>query len=147
MKVVLIKNFDSIGKKGEIKDVKLGYAQNFLFPQKFAVIATAENVNKINAEIKSAQSGKTKIVLKPNTLVNKLKGITLVFEEKADEAGHFFAGITREKIAKALEDKGLPVKGKQVRLEQPIKTAGEVKVEIDVVSGVIGEVRVLTKKI
>lgn len=60
MKVIIIKNFGKLGQRGDIKEVSAGYARNFLLPQGYADIATADNVLKISNEIKKKAAKKNK---------------------------------------------------------------------------------------
>jgi len=142
MKVVLLKNVDRLGQKGEVKNVANGYATNFLFPQKLATRATEKVVSAVQAEVKSKQKAKKQTAVSAKELANKLRAITLNFSEKADQSGTFFASITKEKVAKALEAKNLFIKPKQIKLDQPIKKAGQYKVDINVDSGVKSEVAI-----
>jgi ribosomal protein L9 len=63
----------------------------------------------------------------------------LEFTEKADENGTFFAGITKDKLIKELATRGINLKPKQILLAQPIKQAGEHRVEVDIAAGVKSE--------
>jgi len=103
-----------------------------LFPQKLAAPATPANVAlaaKINNQ-RAEQLGRPKIAAQ--TAISRLSGMHLTFTEPADESGTFFAGVTRELIASALNLKGIGVKSKQIILAQPIKTAGRYHVPVSV---------------
>ena len=94
MKVVLIEHIQGYGRKGEVKEVKDGYAQNFLLPQGKAVQATDKNVQKYSKLVEKEKVKKQTMSEEPNVLAKKLRGIVLDFAEKADENGTFFAGVT-----------------------------------------------------
>lgn len=145
MKVVLIQHIQGYGRKGEVKDVKDGYALNCLLPQGKAVQATDKNVQKYSKLVEKEKVQKKAMAEEPKTLAKKMRGVSLDFAEKADESGSFFAGVTKDKIAKALAAKGLSVKSKQVKLDEAIKKEGKYQVKVEVAPGVEGEIKVVTK--
>lgn len=144
MKVVFVQNVQNLGRKGEVKDVKSGYAINYLLPQKLAVTATAKNIDKYSRLFERERVAKKGLQQAPSNLAKKLKGVVLDFAEKADENGTFFAGITRDKIATGLKARKLAVKAKQVLLNDPIKKEGSQMVKVEVAPGQIVEIKVVT---
>ena len=100
MKVIFLQDVKGVGKKGDIKEVADGYARNFLIPNKKAEFATEGAIRKTNIQ-KSALIAEAEI---QNVLIAKmfenLKTSTLVIKSKANEAGHLFASLHREDIAK-----------------------------------------------
>ena len=149
MKVVLIKHIEKMGRKGEVKNVANGYAQNFLFPQKLAVPATENNVKKyVVDETTETASSKNKGKDKSSeSVANQLRSTELIFKEKADENGTLFAGISKDKIIKALVAKRIDLKPKQIELSEPIKKLGEHKVPVMVDSGIKSEFKVNVQKV
>jgi large subunit ribosomal protein L9 len=141
MKIILLQNDNKLGRKGDVKDVSDGFARNFLIPQHIAVVYS----ERMEKTVLSSTAKKQKAKINPKSLMGKLKSLTLVFEEKADENGTFFAGITADKIAKELLSRGIDVKSKQVNLDHPIKTAGEVKVNVTVDNELKSEIKIITK--
>jgi large subunit ribosomal protein L9 len=146
MKIILLKTENKIGKKGEIKNVPDGYAQNFLIPRKIAAPADSNTINTIKRDIKKTEK-KTGKKHDPSTLANKLRGVTITFTERADENGTYFASITRDKIAKKLQALGIAVKSKKIKLKTPIKSAGEYKVTIEIDPGYKSEISVIAKNL
>jgi large subunit ribosomal protein L9 len=138
MKVILLDHVSTLGRKGEVKEVKDGFAQNFLLPQKKAVLATEKNVQKYSFLQKQAEEKKS-AVFEPKSIAGRLRSVVLEFTEKADENGTFFAGITKDKLIKELATRGINLKPKQILLAQPIKQAGEHRVEVDIAAGVKSE--------
>jgi len=146
MKIILLKNVPKIGKMGDIKDVAEGYARNFLFPNRLAAPAVEGMIRKVAEE--KQKIAKAKIVKdKPEVLLGKLRSTVLTFLEKADDKGNFFAGISREKVANVLAEKGINVKPKQIKLVEPIKRAGEYKISVDVAASLQTELRIITKNL
>lgn len=146
MKVILLKNFNSLGRRGEVKDVAEGYARNYLLPQKIALPATEGNCRKYSAAVLADKALKKISGLTPEELAGRLKNIVLKFQEKVDDKGTFFAGLTKEKLIRALSEKGLALKAKQLELEQPIKKMGEYKVSVAIASGLKSEFKVVAEK-
>jgi len=135
MKIVVIKNYDKLGKIGDVKNVPNGYAENFLIPNQIVLPATGNNIDRaMKLKVQKTQQKKSKNVDKKELAMN-LNNYTLSVKEKADENGTLFAGITRDKIAAELKSKGYDVKAKQVKLDSPVKKAGSKKVKINIDSG------------
>ncbi len=143
MKVILLKQVADLGHQGEIRDVSDGFARNFLFPRKLAEVATARSIQKM-VELKNKQA-KLKIPAeRPEVIAHKLKFITLLFSERADAKGSFFAGITREKIVDALREKGVLLKPRQIKLAQSIKNAVSTTVVVEVAPRLHSEFKLIT---
>ncbi|MFH0987896.1 MAG: 50S ribosomal protein L9 [Parcubacteria group bacterium] len=143
MKVLLLKNIPSIGKPGEVKNVSDGYARNFLFPQKLALVATDENVNRWQEEDQRKKNAKAAKQVPVDEAIKRLNSQVLGFAEKADEKGTLFAGITREKIAGTLALNKIIVKPKQILLDETIKRPGEYRVVVQLAPALRGEVKVV----
>jgi len=130
MKVVLIKNDSKLGSIGDIKEVSVGYARNYLIPNKIAKPATEGEVAKAKSMKKRIDSSKKRSKIDMGSLAERLQGHKLSITSKADENGTFFAGITAEKISESLNNKKLEVKPKQIKLDEPIKKAGNYNVNV-----------------
>lgn len=135
MKIILLKTIDKLGRKGEVKNVSDGYARNYLLPNKLVVEATDKNIKMMQKAVQSEQVIKKKNLMSKDQLAQVLRSIKIEISEKADDNGTFFAGVTKDKLAKALELKKINIKAKQIVLDQPIKSEGEYKVEVNLDSG------------
>ncbi|KKQ80563.1 MAG: 50S ribosomal protein L9 [Parcubacteria group bacterium GW2011_GWC2_38_7] len=147
MKVVFTQNVAQVGNRGEVKDVKDGFALNYLFPKNLAVKATPSSIKLNSAPAKVAEKSKSKKLSEPSNIANKLRSLVLVFTEKADEKGTFFAGVTRDKIADELKKYQISIKSKNIQLSEPIKHAGDYKVAVEVAANIVSEVQVKTKNL
>lgn len=105
IKVILLENINSLGLKGEIKEVSDGYAVNFLIPQNKAVLATKANVdattagqNKIKAKLDAQSQNYQKII-------NTLNKQSLNFSGKVSDKNHLFRGISSSDVVKAVKEK------------------------------------------
>lgn len=131
MKVILLEDVKGTGKKGEVKEVSDGYAKNFLFKNKKAVIADSVNLN-VNAQKKSADAFHEQERVKEFTaLKENLKNKQFDICVKVGENGKLFGAITTKEIAEAITNSfGKQIDKRQVVLKEPIKTIGNFKIEI-----------------
>jgi large subunit ribosomal protein L9 len=126
MKIILLKDVPKVGRKFEVKDVAEGFATNMLLPRKLAIIATKSAIEKLELE-KSKSDAERKIqteLLEKN--LDRIKGTTITLHEKANEKGHLFAGVTKERIIEELEKaERVSLHPDWVMLDKPIKEAGK----------------------
>ena len=147
MKVILKENIKSIGKKDEIVNVSDGYARNFLFAKDLAVEATPGNLAKLQTKKDSAAFKKNAEKEEAEKVAEKLSKITLEFTVKAGENDKIFGGVSSKEIAEKLEkDYQIKVDKKKIDLKEPIKILGVKRVDIKLFEGVIGTVKVFTKR-
>ena len=129
MKVILQKDVKGTGKAGDIANVNDGYARNFLIPKGLAIPADANN---INAAIVKKGADKHRIEMqrkRAKELADDMSGITVKVYAKAGENGKLFGSIGTAEIAEALKAQhDIEVDKKKIRLEEPIKALGVVKV-------------------
>lgn len=90
MKVILIKDYNKLGKKNEIKNVSNGYARNFLIPRKFAVFAEDSTVNRIKQEELKNINKKKEIDNQKHNFIQKISGKELIFELETSRTGTLF---------------------------------------------------------
>ncbi len=129
MKVVLLNDIKGLGKKGEIKEVKDGYAMNFLIPNEKAVIATAGNAKQAELEIKKQTETKKMEIEKAKKLASEIDDQEIVIKVKA-QGEKLFGALTKKEIKKALEEKSLNISSGQIVLAKPIKIIGDFKIGI-----------------
>lgn len=144
MKIILTENIKGLGQIGETREVKNGYARNFLVPRNLAILATAENLNKVE-ELKKKKGIQVKQEIeKMKQVAEKLKEFRLVIETKADEKEHLYASVNPQKLSEALRERGIEVYPEYILVSEPIKKLGvhsalfkyydvEAKFEVEVV--------------
>lgn len=130
MKVLLKNDVPKIGKKGELLEVKEGYARNFLIPNGLAIEATGGTMKQYEEEKKSQERKKAKEKEEAQALAAKIKGTTLTLRHKAGEEGRLFGSITSAEISEALKQKGFDIDKKHVILDEPIRLVGKHDVKI-----------------
>ena len=126
MKVLLIKDVKSLGKRGEVKEVKDGYGKNFLIGKGFARHATPEIL---------AQHAQDELIVAENLEkeVNKLKEIAtqldkceIIITKKLGSNGHLFGSVTKEEVAAALKEQhNIEIDKKHINEKHAIKSIGE----------------------
>lgn len=141
MKVILRKDIKGLGSAGEIKDVKPGYARNYLIPKAFAVLATEENLYKLQLEKEKIEKQKEKEKQHLAELINELTKKSISINAKVGETGKLFGVITKEDIADRIKQQtGVEISKYDILLEEPIKETGIYSVEIKVRSEKFSEI-------
>jgi large subunit ribosomal protein L9 len=145
MKVILKENVESLGKLGDVINVSVGYARNYLIPKGLAIEASSKNVNALKHEQSLISKRAEKEKTKAESLRAKLENITCVIQRKVGEQEKLFGSITSKDIEKALIDQGIEVDRKSIHLEEPIKNLGKFSVMVKLYPGVSIEVTVIVE--
>jgi large subunit ribosomal protein L9 len=130
MDIILKKNVDKLGYKDDIVEVKPGYANNFLIPQGYAIIANA-SARKAHAEMLKQRSHKeVKIKEEAQVVAGKLEGLTVKIGAKVGENGKIFGSVNTLQLSEALKATGIEIDRKSLKIkEEPIKEVGTYKAE------------------
>ena len=131
MKIILRKDFETLGHAGDLKEVKNGYARNYLIPNGIAYIANKSNL-KTFEEVKRQQSRKTnKEIDAAKKIASKLEAEVMNISVKTGEEDKVFGSVTSQMIYDSLSEKGFDtVEKRKIILNEPIKTIGEHLVDI-----------------
>jgi len=143
MRVILLEDVDNLGKKGEVKEVKDGYAINFLIPKGLVKMATPKDLKEIEKRKEEKEKEAEKELKEMQALAGKLDGQEITFPTKVSGEGSLFGSITAKKISSKLKEMGFDVKQKQIELEKPIKELGEFPVTIDLPHNLEAEITVI----
>jgi large subunit ribosomal protein L9 len=143
MKVILLQDVENIGKKFEIKEVKDGYARNFLLPQNLVKKATKQNLKwlKIQQEIMAKKVEED--LKKAQEVASGIDGIEVNYSVKVGSEGQLFESINNVKISEKLKEMGFDVKKSQINLEEPIKEIGEFPIKISLDHNLEVEIRLI----
>lgn len=137
MKVLLIEDVPSLGKRGEVVEVKDGYGQNFLIAKGKAKLATNEVLNRYKAEQKNKEEQLALEQAQREALAKTLKEIKLVVCKKSGENGSLFGAITKDEIAHALQEKHrIEIDKKHIELDSQIKHVGEYEISANLGHGI-----------
>lgn len=143
MKVILLEDVKSIGKKGEVIDASEGYAKNFLFKKKLAVEANAENMNNLKLQKKHEDKVAAENLQAAKDFAAKLEDQKVVVKMKSGENGKAFGSISSKEIAKAYQEQyKAEIDKKKLVLQDPIKSLGVYEVKVKLHPKVTGTLRV-----
>lgn len=128
MKVVLLTDVKGTGKKGEIKEVADGFAQNFLIKTGKARKADNGALNENKMRIEANEYHKEMQKQDAVALANKINGTKIFVKIKCGENGKTFGSVTSKEIADALNQKGFEIDKRKIELKEPLKTIGSYNV-------------------
>jgi len=143
MKIILLKNIETLGKKFDVKDVHDGYARNFLFPNKLARLATSSALTEVEDAKKEQERLAEQDLEMTQKLASNLDGLEIEIKEKAGEGGVLFGSINNQKIAKSLEDIGFAIDKSQIKLKNPIKELGDYNILIGLKHGLEAQIKLI----
>ncbi len=137
MKVLLIKDVKSLGKAGEIKEVKDGYGKNFLIGKGFAKHATAEVLEAHKAEQELKAENEAKEIKALNAMAEKLDKLKIEIHKKLGETGHLFGSVTKDEVAHALLDQHqIEIDKKHIDSKTNIKMVGSHELDLKLGHGI-----------
>jgi len=143
MRVILLQDIEKVGKKYDVKEVKDGYARNFLIPQGLAKPATETALiwleTQKEIEAKKAEEELKKIQEKATAI----DGEEVIIPVKMGEEGQLFESITSQKISEKLKELGFEIKKTQIDLKEPIKELGEFPIKIRFEHNLEAEIKVI----
>ena len=135
MKVIFLADVKGKGKKGEIKEVPTGYAQNFLIKKNRAKEANAQAIGELRGKQKSEEKAHAELVAEAQSIKAKLENEATVvqFTEKIGPDGRTFGSITNKKIAEELEKQfGIKIDKRHIQVASPIRSTGLIDVPVKV---------------
>ena len=131
MKLILLEDVKSVGKKGDIVNKNDGYALNYLIPKKLAVEATKANMNDLELKKKAEEKRKKEELEEAKKIAEQLNDKVVKVSVKAGENGKVFGSVTNKEIAAAIEAQtGLVVDKKKIVINDAIKMVGTRHVNI-----------------
>lgn len=149
MKVIFLADVKGKGKKGEIKEVPTGYAQNFLIKKNLAKEATNQAIGELRGQEKSKEKAHAEMLAEAESIKAKLaeEGTLVQFIEKVGPDGRTFGSITSKKIAEELEKQyGIKVDKRHIQLDHPIRAIGLIDVPVKIYQDVIGVINLSVKE-
>lgn len=143
MKVILLQDIENLGKKYEVKEVKPGYARNFLIPKGLVKPATKEVLEWLEKQ-KEVEAQKAEQELKKiQEVASLIDGQEIIIPVKVGEEKQLFESITIQKISENLKKAGFDIKKSQIDLAEPIGELGEFPVKIKLEHNLEPEIKVI----
>lgn len=130
MKVILRRNFDQLGKVGDIVAVKDGYARNYLIPRQIAYQATKGNILALEEEKKQIVKKEAKELELAQNLSNEIEKVSITIPVKVGEEDKIFGTVTSQMIADSMKEKGFDIDKRKIEITEPIKALGIYTVSI-----------------
>ena len=143
MKVILLDDVKSLGKKGEIVNTSDSYARNVLFAKKLALEATNKNLNDLKLRNKHKEKVEEENLEAAKELAKKLEGLKVEVKIKTGKDGKAFGSVSTKEISAAAKDQlNLDLDKKKMQLDESIKTLGVHEVQLRLHPKVTGILRV-----
>ena len=146
MKVIFIKDVKGQGKKDEIKEVKDGYAMNYLIKNKLAVPYTQTSNKRLNEELNTRKIQNENDIKEAKILKDKLSKEKIKFKVKTGEQDKVFGSISSKQIKDELDKLGYKIDKKKIIIDTPITSLGHHFVEIELHKEVTGKLEVILEK-
>ncbi len=142
MKIILLEDVPTLGRRGEVRDVADGYARNYLLPHKLALNATTANLKNLEGIKARQESQAAKSVAQSQAQAQVIAGLHLAVSRQASDEDRLFGSVGRNDIAAFLTQHGVEVERRRIELDEPIKTLGEFSVPIRLHPEVIAQLKV-----
>ncbi len=136
MKVILKHDVKGLGHAGDVKEVKDGYARNYLFPSGAAAIADAGALKNWERHRDEREERERAVRAEADATAARLRELTLEIAVKAGDKNRLFGSITTTQIAELIAQQGIEVDRHDIHLRQPIKTLGDFPVAVRIMTGV-----------
>lgn len=146
MKVLLLDNVAKLGKMGQVKDVSDGYARNYLFPRRLAVVATSFQIKKQSEIISKRQAGLAAEKEKYGLIMADIAKYVVTLKRKATDEGKLFGKVNEADIKKELINAGFDVANLEIDLSSVTKMVGEYDVEVSYDDEIKTKVKLVIEK-
>jgi large subunit ribosomal protein L9 len=130
LKLMLTESVESLGIVGDVVNVRVGYARNFLLPRNFAVKPSDEAIAAVQSKRVDAQKHMAEHRKQREEVIKKLQGLEVQMTRSCNDLGHLYASVTQQDIASLLSSQGYAVKARDVRLNTNIKRVDHYDVHI-----------------
>ena len=146
MKVILSEDVETLGKVGDVINVKPGYARNYLLPRSVALLATSKNLKEVEHRKRVIQDKLNKLTAESQELAGRLEALSITIPQKVGEEDKLFGSVTNQAIQQALKEEGFEIDRKKIVLDEPIRQLGTFAVPVKLSQGVTASLRVTVVK-
>ena len=148
MKVILLEDVKSLGKKGDVVKVSDGYARNMLFPKKLGIEATAGNMKNLEQKRKIDEKNAAEELKRAQEFAENLETKSVTVGIKVGTGGKTFGSVSTKEIADAAKKQlGIDIDKKKMVLASPLRELGETQVPVKVHPKVTANLKVIVKEI
>lgn len=146
MKVIFLKDLKKQGKKGEIKEVKDGYAENFLIKGGYAEKLTEQSYKRYQETVKEEKLLDEEKRKEADSIKKTLEKIELVFKVKTGKMDKVFGSVSAKQIKDDLEKLGINIDKKQIDVKDGLSTLGYHNVNVEIYKDIVGVLKVKLEK-
>ncbi|MBI3602082.1 MAG: 50S ribosomal protein L9 [Candidatus Omnitrophica bacterium] len=147
MEIILTDNVQNLGKVGDVKKVKNGYARNYLIPRALAVVASAANIKRIEKEKSKRLALYEEEKAQAQQKADALAKISLMVTVEVNDQEKLYGAVTDGEILNALEAEGQTVDKKSLVIQKPIEELGIFEIGVKLHPEVVAKIRLwVTKK-
>ncbi len=144
MQVILTKDVEKIGRRGDIVDVSRGYVRNFLTPRGLAEVATPSKMEEARRQMEEAEEREQRLAERSEEIAATLNKTVITIEARTGEDERLFGSVTAGNIAESIQKaRDLRIDRRRVILEEPIKSLGTHQVTVQVHGDVQANVKVI----
>jgi large subunit ribosomal protein L9 len=146
MKVILREDVETLGKCGEVIEVKSGYGRNFLIPRNLAIAATKGNLRAIEEVRSQQQLRQAKVRRAADIIKGRIEKASCTAEVNVGEDDKVFGSVTAQTISDLLASQGIEVDRKKIVLEEPLKALGVYTIPVKIAHEVTANLKVWVVK-
>ena len=147
MKVILLEDVKSLGKKGDIVNVSDGYGRNMILPKKLGVLATPENMNNLKLQKANAEKVAQENLEAAQAFAKELESKEVILTLKVGEGGRTFGSVSSKEISEAAKEQlNLDIDKKKLQLSAPNRNLGVTQVPVRLHPKVTGSLKVWIKE-
>lgn len=147
MKIILLQDVKSLGKKGEIIEANDGYARNYILPKKLGMEANNKNLNDLKLQKAHEEKQAQEILEAAQAFAKEMAEKEVMVTMKAGEGGRTFGSVSSKEIAQAAKEQcGMEIDKKKIQMPEAIKTFGVYEVSVRLHPKVTGKLKVKVKE-
>ena len=146
MKIILRSDVESLGRVGDLVNVKPGYARNYLIPQGMAMVASAGNERRFELERKKLEAKADETRAEAKTLAEKLSAAEVNIEVRVGEGDKLYGSVTAANIGETLDAMGIELDKRKLLLDAPIRALGIYDIAVRLHPDVEAQVKVAVVK-
>lgn len=146
MQVILREDVANLGKSGEVVNVRAGFGRNYLIPQGFAVMATAQDVARVEHEKRVIAARNTKLAKDAQANADRISQVSVSIPVQVGEEDKLYGSVTARDIVEAVREKGVTLDTKTLVLAEPLKSLGLAEVPVKLGHGVQATIKVWVVK-